>query len=50
LYILTEIEAEAEEEEIRARPFAKLYFCTECDKQLSLTPVEILRHKKEHRV
>jgi hypothetical protein len=29
-------------------PFAKAYFCQECGKNLHLTPMEILRHNKEH--
>lgn len=33
-----------------SNPFRKLFFCAECQTQLSLTATEILRHKKSHAV
>jgi len=38
----------AQEEDVKARPFAKSYYCSTCQLQLQLTPIEILRHKKNH--
>ncbi|XP_052792364.1 probable ATP-dependent RNA helicase DHX34 [Mya arenaria] len=46
----TEIENElAEEREGQLNPHRKSYFCADCDKQLSLSVIEILKHKKSHR-
>ena len=46
--LISESESQVEEEELKARPFAKAYYCESCQKQLHLTPLEILRHKKTH--
>ncbi|CAG7718391.1 unnamed protein product [Allacma fusca] len=45
---LKESESQFEEEELKARPFSKAYYCNDCSKHLHLTPIEILRHKKSH--
>jgi hypothetical protein len=45
---LKETESQVEEEELKARPFSKAYYCNDCLKQLHLTPIEILRHQKSH--
>ncbi|WAQ98877.1 DHX34-like protein [Mya arenaria] len=39
----------AEEREGQLNPHRKSYFCADCDKQLSLSVIEILKHKKSHR-
>jgi len=31
-----------------SKPFATTYFCPDCGKHINLTPMEILRHKKDH--
>lgn len=43
-----EAELATEEEDVKARPFARGYYCPDCQRQLNLTPLEILRHKKSH--
>jgi len=44
-----EEERNTTEEDMIAKPFTKTYFCQECQQHLSLTPLEILRHKKSHK-
>ncbi|PVD20242.1 hypothetical protein C0Q70_20738 [Pomacea canaliculata] len=41
---------EKEDKQMASNPFRKLFFCAECQTQLSLTATEILRHKKSHAV
>ena len=47
-YSFVESESQVVEEDLKARPFAKAFYCESCQKQLHLTPLEILRHKKMH--
>uniref|UniRef100_A0A2C9JVF9 RNA helicase n=1 Tax=Biomphalaria glabrata TaxID=6526 RepID=A0A2C9JVF9_BIOGL len=45
---LEQLQVEDSEKISELNPLRKSYFCTECNKELSLTTTEILKHKKTH--